>query len=104
MKAGVLTGRMGDGERAPILEEYSVITHVTADGVPTFMSYGQNPEDPVPEDPSKASGWKVHHVTFGIKLKERMDALGIEADLKYPRGESKYASNAAFFKAKLLKL
>ena len=88
---------------APIIEEYSVITHVTADDVPTFMSYGQNPEDPVPEDPSKASGWKVHHVTFGIKLKERMDALGIEADLKYPRGKSKYASNAEFFKAKLLK-
>ncbi len=88
---------------APMIEEYSVITHVTRDDVPTFMSYGQNPEDPVPEDPSRAFGWKVHHVTFGIKLKERMDALGIEADLKYPRGESKYASNAEFFKAQLLK-
>ncbi|MCI0422300.1 MAG: DUF1080 domain-containing protein, partial [Acidobacteria bacterium] len=49
----------------------------------------------------KAQSWKVHHVIFGVKLKEEMDKLGIEADLKYPGAKTRYISIPAFFKAKL---
>ena len=59
------------------------------------------PDDPVPADSSKAQGWKVHHVMFGVKLKEVMDQLGTEADLKYPDAQTTYRSNADFFIAKL---
>ena len=43
------------------------------------MSYRQNPSDPVPEDPVEARIWKVYYVVFEIALKEKMNALGIEA-------------------------
>jgi hypothetical protein len=34
---------------------------------------------------------------FGIKLKEKMDQLGIEADLNYPDAKSRYQSISDFF-------
>ena len=55
------------------------------------------PSDPVPSDPKKAQGWKVHHVAFGVALKKKMDALGIEADLRYPGANPTYESVADFF-------
>jgi len=79
----------------------SALTLVSQDDPPLFMSYGMAPGDPVPEDPAKAQSWKVHHVIFGVKLKEEMDKLGIEADLKYPGAKTRYSSIPAFFKAKL---
>jgi acetyl esterase/lipase len=63
-----------------------------------------DPQAAVPTDATKAQGWKVHHVIFGVKLKEKMDALGIEADLKYPGASSTYSSVADFFKAKFGKV
>ena len=54
-------------------------------------------------DGEKATGWMVHHVVFGSELKKKMDALGIEADLKYPGARTKYQSTAQFFVAKLKK-
>ena len=83
-----------------IVEEISALALVTADDPPIFMSYNMAPGDPVPADPQQATNWKVHHVIFGIKLKEKMDALGVEADLKYPGATSRYASVAEFFRVK----
>lgn len=88
---------------AEIVKEISVINHLTKDDPPIFMRYKQNPADPVPDDPKKASGWSVHHVQFGITLKKKMDALGIEADLKYPDAETTYESEADFFIKKFRK-
>jgi hypothetical protein len=82
---------------AMIVEEISVINHLTKDDPPMFMRYKQHPDDPVPDDPKEASGWSVHHVQFGIALKEKADGLGIEADLKYPGSVNKYESEADFF-------
>ena len=89
-------------ELKPLLEEYSVIHHVTADDPPIFMSYLQHPDDPVPEDPARARSWKVHHVTFGIVLKKKLESLGIEADLHYPGAETTYRWIGDFFVNKLL--
>ena len=60
------------------------------------------PGDPAPGDPARARGWRIHHVMFGVKLKEKMDELGVEADLKHPGAKSKYGTTAKFLKAKLL--
>jgi len=84
-----------------IVAEISALSLISADDPPIHMSYGMSPDDPVPSDPQRAQGWKVHHVMFGVKLKERMDELGIEADLKYPGATTKYTSMVEFFKAKL---
>ena len=94
-------GEVTDEELRKVLKDISALSLITADDPPIFMSYGMRPDDPVPDDPSKAGGWKVHHVMFGVKLKEKMDKLGVEADLKYPDARTTYRSNAGFFITKL---
>ena len=86
-----------------VIKQISALLLITGDDPPIFMSYGMAPGDPVPDDPKRARGWKVHHVMFGIKLKEKMDGLGIEADLKYPDAQTTYRSNAHFFIERLAK-
>ena len=87
-------------ERAKLREELSSLSLLTADDPPIYMSYWMSPDDPVPEDPFRAIGWKVHHVIFGVKLKEAMDVLGLEADLEYPGTQSTYHSIPQYFKVK----
>ena len=84
-----------------VLKDISALSLISSDDPPIFMSYGMRPDDPVPTDPSRAQGWKVHHVMFGVKLKEKMDELGVEADLKYPGAQTTYGSNTDFFITKL---
>jgi len=93
-------GDITDEKFHDIIEDISALSIVSSDDVPIFMSYGMKPDDPVPTG-ARAQGWKVHHVMFGIKLKEKMDELGLEADLKYPGAQTKYESNADFFIKKL---
>ena len=94
-------GDITDEELHKVTKDISALSLITSDDPPIFMSYGMKPDAPVPDDPSRAQGWKVHHVTFGIKLKEKMDELGVEADLKYPGAQTAYRSIADFFITKL---
>jgi len=84
-----------------IVADISALNLVSADDPPIFMIYRMAPDDPIPADPKRARGWKVHHVVFGIELKKRMDALGVEADLRYPGAQSRYRSIPDFFIAEL---
>jgi len=94
-------GDLTDEAMRRVIGDLSALSLVSPDAPPIFMSYGMKPDDPVPTDAEKARGWKVHHVVFGVKLKEKMDALGIEAALKYPGAPATYESIAQFFIAKL---
>jgi len=94
-------GDVTDEELGRIVADISALSLITKDDPPIFMSYGMAPDAPAPGDPARARGWKVHHVIFGIKLKEKMDSLGVEADLRYPGAETRYGSIADFFIAKL---
>jgi len=85
---------------APVVEKISALNLVSADDPPVFMTYGMKPSDPIPEG-KRASGWKVHHVNFGIALKKKLDAAGVEAILQYPGHRSQYGSAAGFLIAKL---
>ena len=85
---------------ASIAEKISAINLASADDPPTYMSYRMAPGDPIPEG-DRATSWKVHHVTFGITLKKKLDALGVENYLHYPSADSKYTSEAVFFIDKL---
>ena len=60
---------------APIAEKVSAINLASADDPLTYMSYRMAPGDPIPEG-DQATGWKVHHVTFGITLKKKLEAPG----------------------------
>ncbi|MHC4438500.1 MAG: alpha/beta hydrolase [Planctomycetota bacterium] len=94
-------GNVTDEELNKIIKDISALSLITADDPPIFMTYGMKPDDSIPADPKRAQGWKVHHVIFGIKLKEKMDQLNIEANLKYPGANVKYGSAAGFLIAKL---
>jgi acetyl esterase/lipase len=96
-----LVGDITDEKLKEIVKDISALSLITADDPPIFMSYGMKPDAPIPGDPKRVQGWKVHHVIFGIKLKEKMDQLGVEANLKYPGAQTKYKSPAAFLIAKL---
>ena len=94
-------GDCTDEELGKIVKDISGLSLITADDPPIFMSYGMKPDDPIPTDPKRVQGWKVHHVIFGVKLKEKMDQLDMEANLKYPGAQTKYKSATSFLIAKL---
>ena len=81
--------------------EVSALSLITKDDPAIFMSYAMAPGDPVPADSQRAEGWKVHHVVFGLKLKEKMDGLGVEAHLQYPGARMAYRAISDFFIQKL---
>ena len=95
---------------ADTLEEVSETTRqcsalrlISPDDPPIFMSYGMSPDAKKPGgDQKRLRGWLIHHVVFGTKLKGKADELGVEADLSYPGSGSKYPSDVAFFRDKLL--
>lgn len=87
-------------ETGRIVDDISALSIISKDDPPIFMSYGMKPDAPVPTG-ANAQGWKVHHVIFGVKLKEKMDSLGVEADLQYPNAKTKYASRERFLITRL---
>ena len=80
----------------------SAMSLVSADDPPIFMTYFMSPDAKAPDNPKKIKGWLIHHVDYGIILKDKMDKLNIEADLKYRGAETKYESLVEFFVDKLL--
>ena len=66
------------------------------------MIYGMSPTAKLPSDPKRVRGWLIHDVNLGIALKEKADALKLEAHLMYPGAKSKYKSLVEFFIHKLL--
>ena len=82
---------------------YEAVNTVSADDPPIFMSYGSSPTSTPPSDRTKLRGWLIHHVNLGIALKEKTDALKVEAHLKYPGAKTKYSSQIDFFVDKLTK-
>jgi BD-FAE protein len=62
-------------EKAKLMEDGSPINHVTAEAPPVFLAYqGQrlNPRQPSDD---------IHQIGFGLRLKEKMDALKVECEI-----------------------
>ena len=83
-------------ERRALLNEISVINHITPDDPPTFMSYGMNPDDPIPSDPKRARGWSIHHVNFGIVMEKKLRREGVNVFLKFPQAQLPFEDDVAF--------
>jgi len=83
-------------------EDVSALDLITADDPPVYMEYYMSPNAAPPSNPKKIKGWLIHHVDFGVALKQKMDELHMEVDLKYPGSQTKYGSIIEFFKAKLV--
>lgn len=61
-----------------IYEGASAINHLTKDDPPVYAFYGELGEIPADAKP----GQGIHHINFGLRLKERMDALHIECTVR----------------------
>lgn len=87
-----------------IANDLSALSLISADDPPIFMQYGMTPNAAAPskDNPKKLRGWVVHHVDFGIALKEKMDELNVEAHLQYPGSDAQYKSLVKFLTVKLL--
>ena len=89
-------------EAKKISSRHAALNLVSDDDPPIFMSYGMKPTDQPPTNPARLRGWLIHHVNLGIALKEKMDALHLEAHLNYPDAKCAYESDVAFLVSKLL--
>ena len=94
-------GAKNANEADEVAKKISALVLISKDDPPIFMQYGMRPNAPVPKNAHKIRGWIVHHVDFGIALKEKMDSLNIESHLRYPSAKTKYNSLVGFFKDKL---
>jgi len=79
--------------------EFSPVNHVSAGDPPLLMTY--------PADmtlPSKNAGHGIHHGMYGVKMKEKADAAGVECHLLIPgtSKSEKYQSPTQFLVDKLL--
>jgi acetyl esterase len=65
-----------------LAKDASVINHLTKEDAPVFMFYSE-PDEPLSNDSAPGTG--IHHPKFGHILKEKMDALGIEAVYRHAK-------------------
>lgn len=94
----------GTDDKAAALKinaDIAAISLISRDDPPVFMSYSMAPDSAMPTD-STQMNWMIHHAIHGIELKKLCDQFGVEAHLKYPGAQTRYASSVDFFKAKLL--
>ena len=82
------------------IKEYSPIEHATKDDPPIGLFYGGEKDAKVgnsPKDPT-------HSPILGIKLEEKLKALGVDVVLVYPgRPHEKYKSSTDYLIDRLLK-
>ncbi len=85
-----------------LYKEFSAFNHVSKDDPPLFMSYGGDMTLP-----SKNAGHGIHHPVYGVKMKEKADAAGMEAHLLIGNGKvsksETYANANQFIEAILLR-
>ncbi len=78
-----------------IYEAASSITYLTADDPPVYAFY-TDPRGPLPANAKDGQG--IHHINFGLRLKERMDSLGISCTVRHrDEGIDKDEDYVAFF-------
>jgi acetyl esterase/lipase len=63
-----------------LFEAASPINLLTADDPPVLAFYAE-PRGPLPADAQPGQG--IHHINFGLRLKEKMDALKIECIIRH---------------------
>ena len=82
-----------------LYKEFSPYTHVSKGDPPLLMTYGGDMTLP-----SKNAGHGIHHPVYGVKLKEKCDAAGVECHLLIPgvSTSKEYATPDDFIFAKLL--
>ena len=96
---GVKPGERDSPKAHQRYEAASAINHLTRDDPPVYAFYSEARQIP----PNAKPGVGIHHINFGLRLKEKMDALGIECIVRH-RDEGANADREAidFFTRHLL--
>jgi acetyl esterase len=76
---GVKAGETDTPRAHKIYEQCSPINYLTRDDPPVYAFYSE--PRVIPSNARAGTG--IHHVNFGLRLKERMDALGIECVVRH---------------------
>jgi len=87
-------------KHAALYREFSPYNHMSKDDPPLLMTYGSDMTLP-----SKNSGHGIHHPVYGVKMKEKADAVGAECHLliKGVSESKKYPNATEFILDRLLK-
>ena len=82
-----------------LYHEFSPYNHMSKGDPPLLMTYGNDMTVP-----SKSAGHGIHHPVYGVKMKEKADAAGVECHLiiKGVSESKKYKSAQEFIFDKLL--
>jgi hypothetical protein len=76
---GVKPGEADTPRAHKIYEAASAINYLTKDDPPVYAFYSEARNIP----PDARPGTGIHHVNFGLRLKEKMDKLGIECVVRH---------------------
>lgn len=76
---GVQPGEIHTPRAQELFEGASAINHLTRDDPPVYAFYSEARVIPA----NAKAGQGIHHINLGLKLKERMDALGIECTVRH---------------------
>lgn len=87
---GITVGEKDTPKAYQLYEAASAINYLTADDPPVFLYYTE-PYGPL--KPNAKPGTGIHHPNFGIKLKEKMDALKIECVMKHKDDYDRHGGN-----------
>lgn len=63
-----------------LYEAAAPLTYLTKNAPPVYAFYNE-PRGPIPANARPGTG--IHHINFGLKLKERMDQLGVECLIRH---------------------
>lgn len=75
------------------------ITHLTRDDPPVYAFYNE-PRGPLPANARPGQG--IHHINFGLRLKEQMDKLGLECTIRHQDEGKNFPQEIADFFVKHL--
>jgi acetyl esterase len=77
---GIPVAEMDTPKARKLYKEAAPITYLSKNDPPVYAFYTE-PRGPLPADARPGQG--IHHINFGLRLKERMDALGIECTIRH---------------------
>ncbi|MDZ4287145.1 MAG: alpha/beta hydrolase [Prosthecobacter sp.] len=77
---GLTWDQYGTPAAREMFKKAAAITYLTRDDPPVIAFYSE-PRGPLPADAKPGQG--IHHINFGLKLKEQMDKLGIECTIRH---------------------
>ena len=77
---GIKTSEIDTPEAKAKFREMSPVTYLTKDDPPVYAFYNE-PRGPLPAGARPGAG--IHHIAFGLKLKEQMDKLELECTVRH---------------------